>query len=59
MNSKDMAFKADTEETSAAANDLSLLFEEFDSLYDDFLLRREFRNIIQKRQFKSYDSKDF
>ncbi len=59
MNRKNKESKVDaTEEDSATANDLALVFDEFDSFYEDSLLRREFRNIVQKRHFKNYDPED-
>ena len=59
MNRRNKEYEADvTEEGNATANDLALVFDEFDSFYEDSLLRREFRNIVQKRHFKNYDSEE-
>jgi hypothetical protein len=56
MNSENKESIADTDETSATVNGLLLLSDEFDSFYEEFFLRKEFRSVIQKRHFKNYDS---
>ncbi len=56
MNTENKESIADTDDTIATANDLLLVSDEFDSFYEEFFLRKEFRNLIQKRHFKNYDS---